>query len=201
MNSRYASFALACALAGSIAATSVAHADSGAESHDGLLLRVTTGPSGAGGVAGGYRLSGAGASFAVGVGYAFRPGAVVQLEAMKSVLLGPTLEIGDEQFTSDDDVRWGVNYIGVGATHYYGSSNWYSTGTGGMVFMTLRAPMQEGTETELGYGGRLAFGKEWWATDNLGLGLAMEAMYGLVPDDDRNWSTLALNLVLSATYQ
>jgi hypothetical protein len=200
MNNRYASFALACAVACSLAATSVAHADAGASTHDGLLLRITTGPSAGGSVADEYKLSAAGGSFALGVGYAFQPKTVLQVEAMKSVLLGPTLEIGDEQFTSDDDVEWGLNYIGIGVTQYFGSSNFYATANWGMVFMTLRAPMQEGVETEFGYGGRLALGKEWWATDNWGLGLGLEAMYGVVPDDARDWRTLALNLVFSATY-
>jgi hypothetical protein len=173
--------------------------------HDGLFLRLQPGVSGAASQATtdddmDLSLSGPGASFSWGVGHAVTPNLILGLDFSSSLVLGPTLKIDDEELEADEDVKWSVHYAGASATTYLGTTNLYLSGGLGALAMKLDAPGMSEAETEIGFGGRIAVGKEWWTSDNWGIGLGAELLVGAIPDDDATWSTAAFNIALSATY-
>jgi hypothetical protein len=56
--------------------------------------------------------------------------------------------------------------------------------------------------TNVGLAASLMVGKDWWVSENWGLGAAAQLLLGSAKDRyvDSNWTTAALALMFSATY-
>lgn len=56
--------------------------------------------------------------------------------------------------------------------------------------------------TEFGFGFQLAAGKEWWVSENWGMGASIALNYGSVEEseEDAEMSALAITVMLSATF-
>lgn len=176
----------------------------GYHTHDGFLLRLTPGLSGAfsstedAGVD--VELSGGGATLGVAVGFAVSPRFVITGELATHLTTGPTLTVGDTEYTSDDDVEWTVNFFGVGGSLYL-PSNFYLHGAIGGMKMGIQGPSDDKPDyTDTGVGVNLMMGQEWWVSDNWGIGIAGQMLAGSVPDGQDDWATVTLALLLSATY-
>lgn len=181
-----------------------ARADDGEREHDGLFLRVSLGGTGlhAGTEVDGMdvSLSGPSGQFSLTVGAALTPRFVLAAEMNNNVALGPTLEVGDVEMDADDGVTWGVHFLGINGTDYY-RHNLFLSGSAGLLMMTVRHPDRPDAESDLGFAGKLMFGKEWWVSPNWSLGGAVLAMLGHVPDDDVDeWTVYNIGLQFNAVY-
>ncbi|HKE18947.1 MAG TPA: hypothetical protein VKB80_28930 [Kofleriaceae bacterium] len=174
-----------------------------ADRHDGLLLRVTPGIAGAGATADvddrDASIRGAAGRLGVTAGWAVVPRVILTVELLGHAVLGPDLEVDGDVTETDDDVSWGVSYAGLGVD-FYTRNNFHIAGSGGPLIMTLDSDEIDRAETDVGGGGKLAAGYEWWAGPEVGLGVTLELLAGAVPDGDTTWGVGTLGLAFSATY-
>jgi hypothetical protein len=174
-----------------------------AERHEGLLLRVTPGISAAAATATvddrEMSLQGGAGKLGISAGWAVAPRIVLTLELLGHAVLGPDLEIDGDVTETDEDVEWGISYAGLGASFYF-RNNFYLSGSGGPLVMTIDSDMIEETDTDLGGAARLGAGYEWWVGREVGLGIALDLLAGAVPDGDATWGVATLGLSFSATY-
>jgi hypothetical protein len=102
--------------------------------------------------------------------------------------------------------------IGPGVTYYFGESNFYLSGTLAFSQVTFTGALQDNraqSDTNWGATFKISAGKEWWASDNWGLGIAAQLALGSMKDDHLAvqeststpaWNFGALTLLFSATY-
>jgi hypothetical protein len=93
-----------------------------------------------------------------------------------------------------------VTGIGGGTTYYFMPSNVYlSISVGGA---TMTVDYSDGVREEIpgGFAGFVGIGKEWWVSDNWGIGIAGQFAFARVSDAVGVWNTAWLGLAFSATY-
>lgn len=179
--------------------------DPGAQKHDGFFLQMDLGFG---------RLSswvpddvlepsivgGAGA-FSLSLG-----GAVVENFIVAGHLWGvsapdPETRINGEQLGRVDG-SVGMSGLGVNLTYYVMPLNLYLSASPSITQLSVEAAGERG-ETEAGFGLRLAVGKEWWVSDNWGLGLNGQFAFSRNKDqgvDAPSLRTAWFGVALSATY-
>jgi hypothetical protein len=97
--------------------------------------------------------------------------------------------------------------FGPGATYYFDKSNVYLSASVGLCTINVSVELPEGSplrDTARGYAFDFTLGKEWWKSDNWGVGFAGNFGYlnveNSLPDANEVWSGGHLGLRLSATY-
>ncbi|MFN3199468.1 MAG: hypothetical protein ACE366_13775 [Bradymonadia bacterium] len=158
----------------------------GAETHDGFFLRMTTGPGGIGAafeVEGGtdYSVSGSGSQFELSIGHAITKNLILHAD-----FLGATTNDLDGEDDNNLDLNLNdhelvLGGVGGGVTYYWMPYNIYLSGS----IMAIAAQLTDTSGAndvdliEVGYGalGRVKVGKEWWVSENWGLGVAL-SVYG-----------------------
>lgn len=115
----------------------------------------------------------------------------------------PSVSVGGPSVSTMDTslTLWG---IGPEATFYIQPANVYLSGTLGFTKMSL-ANGNASASSDWGFGFRAAVGKEWWAGDHWGLGIAGHVTFSTNPDPAANGSTPTLSTwtvgaAFSATY-
>jgi hypothetical protein len=120
----------------------------------------------------------------------------------------PTVEFNGEEAEAED-MTASLGAVGIGMA-YYLPSNVYFSGT--LAVSQLRLSDDSGdedndAETEIGPAFMAQIGKEWWVSDNWGLGLAGQFILSSNKDDedaegeiDVTWTTVGFGLLFSATY-
>ena len=96
-----------------------------------------------------------------------------------------------------------MSLVGIGVTYYIYPYNFFVSGSLGTVSFDLANDNAGQTSaTEYGFGFQLAFGKEWWVSENWGLGASLTINYGSVDEDseDLECSAFAVTLKFSATF-
>lgn len=180
------------------------YADPKAHRHDGFYLRFFLGL--------GYTsmeledadltVSGAGGAFGIAAGVAVSENFIIFAEIFDDIAVNPEVEMGGSSLDTED-VSAGVVAIGLGAAYYIQPSNMYVSGTLSMGQLTVQQDGEEVGESEFGPGLSLMVGKEWWVSDNWGLGLALQLYAGSMKDnsdDGPTWRTTAAAIVGSATF-
>ena len=95
--------------------------------------------------------------------------------------------------------------LGIGVT-YYLPENIFFSGSIGMAAFNLQDNTDEDNEiegqTDRGIGVQVAVGKEWWVSDNWGLGVSAAFTYGAAEDkhDLGDASAYGINIMFSATF-
>jgi hypothetical protein len=191
-------------------ATSAAHAQPQgvyeqqpvAAKHRGIFLRVTPGIAGSAARANvdgnELMLSGGAGRFGLSVGWSVMPRLIVAAEVLGHAVLGPDLETQGTVTTTDEDVVWGVSYLG-GGINYYLPNNLYFAASAGTLMMSLETDMKM-AETEIGFGMKVGAGYEWFVTPKVGLGVGLEVLGGSVNDAGTDWTIATVGLAFSATY-
>ncbi len=188
-----------------VAMSTSASAQDRPHTHDGFFLRLAGGP--------GYSRStvkyqgadlettGGGAALSVAIG-----GSVVEDLAIHAELFGvsavaPTVSQNGTRIGSGsrEDSLSSVG-IGAGLTYYFSPTNLYLSAAFGMGRVALRANGDE-VHSDTGIGLDFLLGKEWWVSENWGLGLAGQLIFTSVPSSgDTDFHTVGLGLLLSASY-
>jgi hypothetical protein len=179
----------------------------GSHQHDGFFLRLTLGP--------GYlhnsasyqgqtiKLSGVGGTFGVAAGGVISPNLVIYGEAIGTTVTDPSYDEGSGSVTANDTT---LSTVGIGpGIAYYLDGNAYLSATLALTKMSWSYDSygySTSYDTDWGFGGSLSGGKEWWVSDNWGLGVAGQLMLASMKDQevDARWTSIAVSVLFSATY-
>jgi hypothetical protein len=182
----------------------------GVREHDGFFLRM--------GLGAGYLRSstevmdqdvavkGPAVNFQLALGGNLAPGLILYGEIFGNGIADPTVEFeGEEVDTEDTSLT--LAGVGIGLA-YYLPVNVYFSGTLAATRLTWTdntGPAEEEYDSELGPAVVLQVGKEWWVSDQWGLGLAGQLLLSSNKDDEDaveevTWTTPAFSLLFSATY-
>lgn len=178
--------------------------DPGAHKHDGLFLRMQLGVSETRLAPGpGITLAGIGSATDFVVGKIVTP----------NLVLGGTLShsaAGVSHVDGTDPPDLSAIMVGFGpAAVYYLPDNFFVGAAGGGSVLWLRDLRTEGAEvswrTGLGVFAKAEVGKEWWVSDNWGLGASFRFHYMRARESDAGpfppvWNGGGLSLLFSATY-
>jgi hypothetical protein len=200
----------------------------GRHRHDGFFLRMALGVAGGygtadaryGEVADTFTWRGVGPVFDLAIGGAVVEDLLLQVE-LASVIL-PTASFERESGTADGDgdLRGFSFVVGLGVTYYFMPLNLYVSGSFGIGRHGIDAKREyDGDDeyativtSEMGFGMALAAGKEWFVSDNWGLGVSALLLYTAGPSDfedartgdplePRGWGhAVSGGVLLSATY-
>lgn len=184
--------------------------DPGARTHDGFFLRMSAGLGGSNILAepdsgGDQEITGSMGTFELSVG-----GALTENLILHGTV--NTMGMSDANFSGQGDAfegeydEVGIGFVGVGVTYYIMPANVYVSSSIGANGIYLNGN-DEDSDREMdsnGAGLIVQVGKEWWVSDNWGLGLAAQThLGGLAVEDsggDVDWGYFNYGLVLSATY-
>jgi hypothetical protein len=115
-----------------------------------------------------------------------------------AMVLSLDLDFGDGDDRERDEDRLFFTFIGPGLAYYFGESNIFVSGTVGMARASFAKDEAEGTAN--GVGGRLGLGKEWWVSDQWGIGLAANVHYGVLSNARHDYRGAVYLLSFTATY-
>ncbi len=92
--------------------------------------------------------------------------------------------------------------LGVGATYYLPDfGDLFVGGSAGMIGYFIDVPKMSGSTGPEGYGFSLEVGREFWVSENWGLGLAFVYNSGALNDRvDGRFNSSSIHLMLTATY-
>ena len=108
-----------------------------------------------------------------------------------------------------NNLRFANSLVGVGMTYYWMPYNIYLTGTVGFAYSAVfkGGSYEDGDweqdkqyEDIFGFGAALSLGKEWWVSDNWGLGIALEGQYAYTSNDVYELHQGGAMLQFSATF-
>jgi hypothetical protein len=181
-----------------------------ARTHHGVFLRLSLGPAGFDTETtigtDKYSVSGGGGGFGLAVGYAVTRSLIVYGEVFDDVAVGPTVKMNDTTIsTMGQDYSAGVVGFGPGVAYYF-PSNFFVGGTLAVSRLTVQQNNQEVAHSGNGFGVSGMVGREWWVSENWGLGLAAQLYVGSIPDNggssgsSTTWTTAGAMLGFSATY-
>ena len=182
----------------------------GPEQHSGFYMRMHLGPaytSMSAELAGSeVEVKGSGGTFGVAIGGAVTENLIVFGEVFDDITSSPTMEIDGTEFETSGDLAAGVVGMGPGIAYYFVPVNIYVSGTLAFAKLTFQEDGEETGATEYGPGVSLMVGKEWWASQNWGLGVAAQVFAGSMKDEEEfggeevTWSARAFAIAFSATY-
>ena len=176
----------------------------GFHEHDGFYLRLDIG---FGGTAMSSKdldvdISGPGGAFGIAIGGAVAQDLIVYGEVFDDIAVNPDVRVGSFTGTTSDTSA-GVVGIGGGLAYYFMPSNIYLSATLAASRLTAQRHGSEVAHSAWGGGLSLMVGKEWWVSDNWGLGVAIQLYGGRIRDDSESsptWDVGAIAVVFSATY-
>jgi hypothetical protein len=125
-----------------------------------------------------------------------------------AAIVDPTVWLNERELGSAESIVVSQTMVGIGISHYIMPLNLYLGAAVGFALISIDIE-QNGNdlsaESNLGAGLDLEIGKEWWVSDNWGLGLAARLSLARVRESDdsetADSSALYLALMFSATYQ
>lgn len=173
--------------------------------HDGFYLRLDLGvgyleqkePM----TGGDLKISGAAGAFGVAVGGALQDNLILAGHLFGVSISDPSVSIGG---TSQASNLSSSTLVGVGPqlTYYFMPANVYVAGTLALTRLSTRNGGVDGN-SEWGGGLQLAVGKEWWVSDDWGLGVAGQLFGSSNKDQGTNAPTITTwgaAVAFSATY-
>jgi hypothetical protein len=129
-----------------------------------------------------FALKGTSGSMDIAIGAVVKDNFAVHATIGAWGLVDPDVELnGEEEVATDTSLT--MTLIGAGFTYYLGQSNVYLTASGGASMLTLEFE-GESENSNTGVAFDVGLGKEWWVSDNWGLGVSATVGYHSVPPGD-----------------
>ena len=179
----------------------------GAQKHDGFYLRLMVGPAYAtSSVPVGtsdLTFSGIATGIDVAAGYTVAENFSIYGQATGTSTSNPEVKAGTS--SGDADGTLGVFGFGVGASYYVMPLNLYFHGGVLATQLTIETENMAGAtskaESDTGFGLNVGIGKEWWLSDNWGLGAGAQFLFSKVEDEDNDtWTSFGFTVGVSATF-
>lgn len=176
-----------------------------AHTHDGFFLQMDLGLGGMRTSAeqGGTEVKGSGGAgeFSIGLGGALTRNFILAGQLWGVSLPDPSIEVNGVHM-GDASGSVSLGGIGVQLVYYFMPVNLYVSVTPSLTQLTF----DDGTtseDTEVGFGMKLAVGKEWWVSDNWAIGV--NGQFAFSTNDSKvagypSWGTGWLGVAFSATY-
>lgn len=199
---------LAASAAAALLAAPAARAQSGVRSHDGFYLHLELG----GGALGTKattdvkeELSGGGSQLAISVGGAVTPELVIAGQLWSTGVNDPTYKVDGRKIAISGDTSIGMGGLGLELTYFFMPLNAYVSAVPSITALSSKV---NGTSasSQRGFGLKLAVGKEWFVSDNWGLGLNVAYAFSSNKDKEEpgvptaTWKSSWFGLALSATF-
>lgn len=180
-----------------------------AHSEHGLYLAITSGVASAATAAKltdgtNVSLHGWGGTFELQIGASVTDNFVLAADMSSTSVLSPTFEQADMTVHSNDEVRWATAFIGATTAYYVMPLDLRLAGGLGVFRQALDVPNMSIARSDFGGAAKASLGKEWWVSEKWGIGLNLDSVLGVVPDDsvkDKGWGFFSLDLAVSATYR
>jgi hypothetical protein len=176
------------------------HPQAGTREHDGFLLRIALGVGGGSLSGDDVTYSGGGFAWSLALGGSVGGGFAINADLYQTTLFNPSVNydtLKDEDLGGDLT----LNGFGVGATYYIDPANVYFALSIGFVNGLFENASGDRSSTKLGLGGHFIVGKEWWASEDWGIGIAGDATMMRMDDrTDGPLSALLFQVLFSATY-
>lgn len=180
------------------------------ERHDGFMLRLALGfgyastLADATGDEGDVTISGAAGSFSFDIGGAIAENLVLHFRFADLVQLDPKVSVegDDRQF----EWSFGGFMLGPALSYYIMPANVYLTLALGLSWLSANRDRSNPdlNNSDTGFATNLDVGKEWWVSDNWGLGLSARFWWTHATDDaatfDMTYNMLGATVQFSATY-
>lgn len=150
-------------------------------------------------------VEGSGAQFDVAIGGNISENFSIFGQISSASAFGPTVTFEggglSASGTTDQDVNASTVGYGVGVQYAFMPLNLYVAAT----FLSMQLQIEidgDRRGSEIGSGGMLRVGKEWWVSDEWNLGVALHFIGGSIPDEDNSedWSVSNAGLTFSATF-
>jgi hypothetical protein len=178
----------------------------GYHTHDGFFLQMNLGLGAMNSKASqdGFsaELSGGAGEFGIALGYALTPSFIIAGDLWGVSVPDPTVKFNGTSVDAGD-TTYGLSAIGVNLTYYFMPHNFYVTVVPSIGALTAESGGTS-SDTESGFAIRLAVGKEWWVSDNWGLGLNLQYAHSSKKDSPDSgaptWGTNWFGVAFSATY-
>lgn len=176
----------------------------GFHEHDGFYFHYLVGPgylyntASASGAT--MKMTGVGFAGALAVGGAIANNLILYGQVVAASVSDPTVDVDGQSATADGAT---VTFAGLGpGLAYYLGGNTYLATTLALTQLGVRDSGHKVVETDMGFGASVGGGKEWWVSDNWGLGLAGQIVFASMKekDADYRWTSLSFALLFSATY-
>jgi hypothetical protein len=146
------------------------------------------------------QISGVAGTFGIAVGGAVSENTILAFHLWDAVATNPTLSLGG---VSTNNANATVTLIAFGPElSIYSANNLYFSVTPSLTRAAFAAGGTS-SDTNWGYGLRAAVGKEWWVSENWGLGVAGHLSLTVNDDSGPNgptWTGWGATVAFSATY-
>jgi hypothetical protein len=196
---------LALAAITSLTAAGTARAQGRSFTHDGFAVQLEAGAGGMSTSASQYgnsaKLSGAAGEFALTAGGVVAENFIIGGQVFFLAASSPSATVnGSSQGSSGTTL--GLTGFGPTFTYYFMPVNIYLSATPAIARVTVDQGGQT-AGTKSGFAFKLAAGKEWWVSDNWGLGLNLQYIHSSNVDngyDPPTWNTNWFGAAFSATF-
>jgi hypothetical protein len=146
--------------------------------------------------------SGLAGFFSISAGGAVSENFVVSAVLYDGVIQNPTVSLSSYGSASTSGTSVALIGFGPQLTWYFMPANLYLSAAVALTKVTLQYTGYNGS-TNVGIGGRLSLGKEWWVSDHWGLGMAGQLLTSFNTDTGTTSptvTTLGFGALFSATY-
>jgi hypothetical protein len=178
----------------------------GFHTHDGFYLSLTGGPA-FGAITWDatnfafkkLEMSGTGFQFDFKIGGVISEEAdiILSFDVIARAISAPTITVDGTSGSTTSDISVGDAMYGIGLTKYFMTTNIYISATVGMGRFTMTTSGTN-SNSESGFAFQVKVGKEWWVSDNWGLGVAA-GLGSLSADDQKEGLNPAYSGKLSTT--
>jgi hypothetical protein len=153
--------------------------------------------------AGDLTVSGPSGVFGFVIGGTLTENVILGAHLYDSVVVNPTVSLSTGQSASSSNTSLTMYGIGPEFTYYWMPSNVYLSATAALTRLAMSANGRDST-SNVGFGMRVAVGKEWWVSDHWGLGLVGQTSFSSNQDSGSGnpptITTWVFSLSFSATY-
>lgn len=176
----------------------------GYHTHDGFYMRLSLGFGGAATSGAGEKYSGASVAFGAAFGGAITRHLVLYGEFLLHSIPAPTFSgFGSSQTLDGTEVD--ILGFGPGIAYYFMPLNLYLSGTLLLQQVQLSDTNDSSNSvalTKTGLGCSLMVGKEWWVSEDWGIGVAAQLLFGSAKDRyaDAHWTSRGVAIMFSSTY-
>jgi hypothetical protein len=152
------------------------------------------------------KVSGGGGAFGIAIGGALTNNLILYGTLLDSIASDPTIELNGVSMTASG-ASAGVVGVGGGLAYYLDNNVFFAGSLLASRLVVNDSNNNAIARSDWGFTFDGQVGKEWWASDNWGIGGSLQLLLGRMKDQDTTgtgspptWSVAAFNVLFSATY-